>query len=77
MAARGLKPDEFEVLLVGFGKAYEEARPEDQTQAGQTRQRRLGGGNKSKLGSVAHKLLFILVYHKTYPLQTMLAYPLA
>jgi hypothetical protein len=67
LAATGLKQDEFEALLVEFGKAYDEAQPKDQTHGGQTRQRRIGGGNKSKLGSVADKLLFILVYHKTYP----------
>jgi hypothetical protein len=72
LAATGLKQDEFEALLVEFEKAYAAAIPKQQTQAGQARQRRVGGGNKSKLGSMADKLLFILVYHKTYPLQTML-----
>src|SRR5256885_16597429 len=39
---------------------------------GQPRQRRKGGGNKGALTTMADKLLFILVYEKTYPLQTML-----
>ena len=72
LAATGLKQDEFEALLVSFEKAYSEATPKQQTRAGQARRRGVGGGNKSKLGSVADKLLFSLVYHKTYPLQTML-----
>jgi hypothetical protein len=72
LAATGLKQDEFEALLKGFSQAYAEANPEHQTLTGQARQRGKGGGNKSKLKGVADKLLFILVYHKTYPLQTML-----
>ena len=67
-----MNQDEFEALLVAFEKAEDEAIPEQQTRAGQARQRGVGGGNKSKLGSAADKLLFILVYHKTYPLQTLL-----
>jgi hypothetical protein len=31
------------------------------------RQRRLGGGRKSKLPTMADKLLFVLYYYKTYP----------
>ena len=31
LAATGLKQEEFEALLVEFGKAYDEAQPKDQT----------------------------------------------
>jgi Helix-turn-helix of DDE superfamily endonuclease len=72
LAATGLKQSEFDALLVAFGKAYAEQYPADQTMVGQPRQRRKGGGNKSPLTEMADKLLFILVYQKTYPLQTML-----
>lgn len=46
--------------------------PADKTQAGQPRQRQPGGGRKGMLSDMEHKLLFILVYQKTYPLQELL-----
>jgi DDE superfamily endonuclease len=72
LAATGLKADEFEVLLTAFAERYEAHYPAHRTVSGQDRQRRKGGGNKSKLGTLEDKLLFMLVYEKTYPLQTML-----
>lgn len=72
LAATGLNQKEFDVLLESFGKEYAGEYPDTQTVAGQARQRRKGGGNKSKLAKMEDKLLFILVYEKTYPLQTML-----
>lgn len=72
LAATGLKADEFEVLLRAFVESYEEQYPAHRTVSGQERQRCKGAGNKSKLGSMEDKLLFILVYEKTYPLQTMM-----
>lgn len=72
LAATGLKQDEFEALLVMFEEVYEKAQPKDRTRTGQVRQRKVGAGNKSNLQTIADKLLFILVYHKTYPLQTLL-----
>lgn len=72
LAATGLKQEEFAALLKVFRAAYNEAYPAHQSMTGQARQRRVGGGNKSSLKGIADKLLFILVYHKTYPLQTML-----
>jgi len=71
-AATGLKANEFEALLVAFAEAYSTHYPAHQTVTGQVRQRRKGGGNKGKLCRLEDKLLFILVYEKTYPLQTML-----
>jgi len=58
--------------LRAFAESYEEHYPAHQTVSGQVRRRRKGGGNKSKLARLEDKLLFILVYEKTYPLQTML-----
>src|SRR5260370_33106095 len=72
LAATGLKVEEFEALLRTFGEAYEERYPVNQTIKGQARQRGKGGGNKGTLRRMEDKVLFILVYEKTYPLQSML-----
>lgn len=72
LAATGLKREEIEALLVRFGEAYTKQYPAGHTLEGKTRQRRVGGGRKGKLACLADKLLFILIYEKTYPLQTML-----
>src|SRR5713101_2140726 len=71
LAATGLTPVEFGQLLPAFQVAYDKKCPPERTLAGQARQRRVGAGAKGKLPSVADKLLFILVYQKTNPLQTM------
>ena len=71
-ALTGLMPKEFESLLLGFGRAYERRYPPDKTRTGQRRKRQVGGGRKSSLTSLEHKLLFVLVYQKTYPLQVVL-----
>jgi hypothetical protein len=69
-AMTSLRPDEFEALLAHFADVYAATQSPDYNQAGQPRQRKAGGGSKAQLATVADKLLFILVYHKTYPLQT-------
>ena len=71
LAATGLTLAEFEKLLPVFQAAYDNKYPPERTLDGQARQRRIGAGTKGKLPSVADKLLFILVYQKTNPLQTM------
>jgi hypothetical protein len=71
LAATGLKVDEFERLLPAFATQYEKQYPADKTMKGQPRQRQRGGGVKGVLAEMADKLLFILIYEKTYPLQTM------
>ena len=71
LAATGLKEDEFLKLLSAFQAAYEKLYLRDRTQEGRRRQRRAGGGAKGVLASVEDKVLFILVYQKTNPLQTM------
>ena len=71
LAAIGLKVEEFARLLPAFGSAYHALYPVDQTAEGKTRQRLPGGGTKGTLRTFEDKLLFILVYQKTYPLQTM------
>jgi DDE superfamily endonuclease len=71
LAATGLKLDEFEQLLPAFQTASEHKYPPHLTQAGQTRQRQIGGGATGALPKSADQLFFILVYQKTNPLQTM------
>jgi hypothetical protein len=71
LAATGLTVHEFMVLLPAFQSAYDHRYPHTHTRDGQPRQRRAGGGTKGVLHTVADQLLFILVYQKTNPLQTM------
>ncbi len=69
-AMTSLRPDEFEALLPFFAEAYAATQSADYTQAGQPRQRRAGGGRHGQLARLEDKLLFVLIYQKTYPLQT-------
>src|SRR5215207_1413991 len=71
LAATSLTPEEFAHLLPAFEAAYNHLYPPTLTGSGQPRQRCPGGGLKGTLSSVADKLLFILIYLKTNPLQTM------
>ena len=71
LCATGLTVSEFEQLLPAFAQVYDRRYSGEQTVTGQLRQRKAGGGAKGKLRTSADKLLFILVYEKTYPLQTM------
>jgi hypothetical protein len=71
LSATGLTPEEFDRLLPAFAAAYATLHPPDQTLEGEPRQRRVGGGSKGVLAQMEEKLLFILVYEKTNPLQTM------
>ena len=71
LAATGLTAEEFEILLPNFLAAYEKLYPKNLTFDGELRQRRSGAGVKGSLASFEDRLLFILVYQKTNPLQTM------
>ena len=71
LAATSLKVEEFEALVPAFKGAYEEAYLSKTTAEGKVRKRKVGGGVKGRLTSIEDKLQFILVYVKTYPLQTM------
>lgn len=70
LAATGQTVEEFASLLPEFSQCYRK-QSSALTVAGKTRQRQTGGGSKGTLVQMADKLLFILVYQKTYPLQTM------
>jgi hypothetical protein len=71
LAATGLTLEEFQKLLPAFQAAYANLSPSERTREGKLRQRRGGGGVKGVLQRFEDKLLFILVYQKTNPLQTM------
>ena len=72
LALTGLTDAEFGELLPAFQRAYARARPRDRTATGQPRRRGPGAGRHSTLSDDADKLLFVLVYLKTYPLQVVL-----
>jgi hypothetical protein len=71
VALTGLTPQEFEALLPSFAAAYQKQHASDKTLEGQPRQRAVGGGRCGVLPGMEQKLLFILVYQKTYPLQVV------
>jgi hypothetical protein len=72
LALTGLTLREFQLLLPAFMQSLERLYLADQTLAGQPRQRFAGGGRKGVLHAPEQKLLFLLAYLKTYPLQTLL-----
>ena len=65
----GVTAAQFAQLLPTFSKVYQAKRQADYEQAVQAgkRRRQPGGGRKSKLPTMADKLLFILYYYKNYP----------
>lgn len=67
-----LTPAEFDYLLPAFEQAYQRAFPVAQTKTGQKRERKVGGGRKGALASIEQKLLFALVYQKSYPVQSIM-----
>lgn len=73
LALTGLTLPEFEFLLTAFGRSYQRLHPADRTAGGQPRERRAGAGRIGVLHEPEQKLLFLLVYLKTYPLQVVMA----
>lgn len=71
LAATGLSNEEFVCLLPTFEQCYQAALPQKPRPTKKKKQRAIGGGRKSKLHTSEDKLLFILVYQKTFQLQTM------
>ena len=67
-----LTPEEFEYLLPAFEHAYRRTFPDTKTKTGQNRERKSGGGRKGALASIEQKLLFALVYQKSYPVQSIM-----
>src|SRR6476619_371549 len=72
LALTGVTPSEFDLLLPPFGHCCERLYPADRTQAGRPRKRFPGGGRTGALHAPEQKLLFLLVYLKTYPLQVVM-----
>jgi hypothetical protein len=73
LAMTSLTRTEFEELLVAFQVAWE-AHVKAKGTPEQARRRQAGAGRKPSLRTGADKLLFILFYFKTYPLQEVLAF---
>ena len=72
LALTGLTHKEFSALHEAFCVAYATVYPGEKTAEGRIRKRQGGGGRKGRLGTTEQKLLFSLVYLKTYPLQALL-----
>lgn len=72
LAVTGLTDAEFQYVLPTFSRLVAARTSTELTLAGTPRQRKPGAGAKGTLRKVEDKLLFILVYEKTYPLQTMM-----
>jgi DDE superfamily endonuclease/Helix-turn-helix of DDE superfamily endonuclease len=72
LALTGLTLSEFQRLLTAFPQAYQQHYPAYQTAEGKPRQRAVGAGCKGCLEQPEDKLLFLLVYLKTYPLQAVM-----
>jgi hypothetical protein len=72
LALTGLTRPEFESLLPAFLRAYQQLFPADRTATNRPRQRAVGGGRIGALQEPEQKLLFLLIYLKTYPLQVVL-----
>lgn len=70
LSMTSLRVPEFDALIPAFAEECAATVSPTHTQAGHRRQRQVGGGNKPRLATVEDKLLFILIYEKTYPLQT-------
>jgi hypothetical protein len=74
LALTGLTLTEFQPLLRAFTHFYKCRYPNThQTLAGRPRHRAAGGGRRGALSGPEQKLLFLLVYLKTYPLQAVMA----
>lgn len=69
----GFDVKEFQILLAAFTTAWESYAQQNRLSP-ELRQRGYGGGRKARLGTCQEKLLFILIYFKTYPLQEVLAF---
>ena len=67
-----LTPDEFDLLLPAFERVYLRKYPASKTKTGSVRKRKTGAGRKGSLASIEQKLLFALVYQKSYPLQSVM-----
>lgn len=72
LSLTSLTAEEFDDLLPAFERAYRKKYPASKTKTGQARQRQAGAGRKGALANMEQKLLFALVYQKSYPLQSVM-----
>jgi Helix-turn-helix of DDE superfamily endonuclease/DDE superfamily endonuclease len=72
LALTGLTDKEFKAILPWFQKAHEASQAVAKTQKGKKRKRAVGGGRKAKLETIEDRLLFVLMYQKSYPVQELL-----
>ena len=72
LSLTSLTAEEFKDLLPAFERAYLKRHPPSKTMTGKARKRKAGAGRKGSLASIEQKLLFALVYQKSYPLQSVL-----
>ena len=71
----GLGRDEFQKLLDEFTPCLKENQSKNcKGKLKKSRQRKIGGGRKSALGSPENQLLFILFYLKSYPTYDVLSF---
>jgi len=71
----GLGRDEFEKLLNEFTSFLKDDKHKNRKgKSKKHRQRKIGGGRKSALGSPENQLAFILFYLKSYPTYDVLAF---
>ena len=73
-AATSLDRSELEQLVFPLEREWLKAQRRSLTERGTERVRALGAGRKGQLASVRHKLLFILMYFKLYPLQEVMGF---
>jgi hypothetical protein len=75
LSCTGLTPEEFIILLMDFDYAWQLYEVEQLLDSLPTRQRQPGGGRKATgLARIEEKLLFILMYEKLYPLQSVIGF---
>lgn len=72
LAFTGLTLREFKALLPSFTEAYRRQYAGHKTLGGKKRKREAGGGRRGMLETAEQKLLFMLIYLKTYPLQVVM-----
>jgi hypothetical protein len=71
LSMTSLTVPEFDALVPAFIAESAKSHSLTHTRAGQPRRRKAGGGNTPRLATPEDQLLFILIYEKTYPLQTV------
>jgi hypothetical protein len=72
LSLTSLTPEECAELLPAFERAYLKKYPASKTKTGKARKRKAGAGRKGSLSGIEQKLLFALVYQKSYPLQSVM-----